>query len=321
MLGSTAYVVADCDRADAMTLNSCLLSLQLPMIASWEGPLPSPASRPGAARATFRGHLRRGVADGLLPVAVHAVAISSLPSSVVVGSSALYGDGTAMIAELAAATAVARIRSNIEEGIFLSPTQFLSHPAGTKKDWENLVTDLAITDAAESVVEVRWRRSTNSGRPWVRPQLLMQDHRVAVQRARARAAGRPEVSDDVAATVLIALRGPSLGQSPAALLLLLVARFGDKLGYKLNEATAGRALARRQWMKEMGEYGEWAGRVRVRVDGRDDVRKLYDAFHDTPVWLGSSWSVLSVQNPLLPAVAGGRQHSGNDRGRRAGRSA
>ncbi len=136
-------------------------------------------------------------------------------------------------------------------------------PAGTLQEWEQLATELAVTDPAFSIVDVRWRRSRNSGRPWVRPHVLQQDHRAAVAKAQARNTGTGAEDPATEATVLIAFTGPSLGGNPLALMQAAIVKAEGILQVPLAQATAQRTLLAHEWAPVTSAMLAWIGQIRV----------------------------------------------------------
>ena len=196
--------------------------------------------------------------------------------------------------------------------------QILFHPKGDKKAWGQLLTDLALADPAAAITEVRWRRSRNSGRPWVRPQMLPQDLQAAVQRGQARQSGRPERLSDVAASALISFLGASLGADPESLCNALVTKMESVLQVSLTRSAPRTAIEPLQWAREEHATGEWSDRVRVRLRSSDEVQRLHALLHGTPVWIGAAWCTLAITNAFLPVMPAASP-PGNERGRSTGR--
>ncbi len=68
-----------------------------------------------------------------------------------------------------------------------------------------------MNDPGSCISAIRWRQS-NGGRPWLRPQTLVQDLRNRTVLAKAKAQGPPGLELDKALTLTVAVEGLSMGE-------------------------------------------------------------------------------------------------------------
>ena len=308
------FLMVDVPRKEAVHTRRALLKAGIAAVVQWEGPLPSPGSSPKEERVAFRGHLPPGLDPLRVRLLTREARHCGLPPEAVVGSSSLYANGAAFVMELTDPRTIERLGGHMEEALFLSARQVLMLPEGTAEEWTQKATELAIADPAFCVTEIRWRKSRNSGRPWIRPQVLAQDLRAKIANAQGPAA------PDAEATVLLAFSGPSLGGNPQGLLAAAVAKADEALLSKLEQAAPNRALQDHQWAPVLDAMNAWTGHLRIRCKSPAEAATLHTRLNNTPVWTGSSWCMLSVSNNTLLASAP-PSHPGNGNRRSSGRTA
>ena len=319
----SAYIVVDVPRLEAVATQRCIRKPEVsisPIV--WEGPLPSPGSSSKEERVTFRGHLQDHFDTLSTRLQMRRLRHCGLPPSATVGTSGLYSNRAAFIMQITDPRVIPSTQAWLEEALFISPRQLLMLPGGTQQEWEQLATELAISDPAHSIVDVRWRRSRNSGRPWIRPNVLQQDHRAAVARAQARHTGTGAEDPVAEATVLIAFTGPSLGGNPLALMQAAIIKAEGILKFPLTQAAAQRTLVAHEWAPVTSAMLAWIGQIRVHCGSPDAAAELHSRLNGAPVWLGASWSVLTVSNnTLLASAPASHQENGHSQpsGRAAGR--
>ena len=103
--------------------------LQQPMIVRWEGPLPSPGSTQAAPRVLFHGHIVQDTIPAMVRLAVQETKRAIQAEGIVIGSSLLYSDGSAMIADLTDPEVAALLENETKEALFISPRLLLLNPA------------------------------------------------------------------------------------------------------------------------------------------------------------------------------------------------
>ena len=182
----------------------------------------------------------------------------------------------------------------------LTPNQVLLLPQFDTTFWTQLANHLAQRDAAACILGIKWRRS-NGGRIWVRPQLLQEEVRNRAVTAKNVAQGRPALDELATRSGLISVTGLSLGGAPDELMKATVKRISDILGQPLTQGQDGSALRNNEWAAICKPATTaWAGQLRIVLDSQDNLKKVHDQLHGMPLWTGSSWSQVTVSNPLLP---------------------
>ncbi len=99
----------------------------------------------------------------------------------------------------------------------------------------------SLNDPGNFITAIR-RRQNNVGRPWLRPQTLMQDLRNRTVFAKAKAQGRPGMEPEKALTPMVAVEGPSRGRATEAVLEALVEQIQTVLGKTLRRMKLQQAL-------------------------------------------------------------------------------
>ena len=315
-----SFVLVDVERSAAATTRRSLEQAALPLISAWDGPLPSPGSNSQHQRVLFRGYVQ-DMSTATERLLVQQVRDIGLPTSALVGSSALWEDGGAFVADLTTPAVVTLMHRDVDSGLFLSPTTLLFQPAGDLQSWQRLVSELAEQDAARCVTMVRWRRSRNAGRPWVRPQMLQEDLRNRTAAAKSMATGRGGSDTAAARTVLLSLSGGTLGSDPAAVRTATLRKIEEHLGRQLVLAAGGTALKEGLWSATSPSGPDWDGRMRIHLSTEDEVRKLHSDLHGLPVWTGVSWCHLAITNAQLDSWNAPRLQQGGGAVRRGGRPA
>ncbi len=84
---------------------------------------------------------------------------------------------------------------DLQAGAWSTPTSLLMEPRHTADYWQAKLNAQAVKDPANCILGIRWWQS-NGGRPWVRPQVLVQDlrNRTVLAKAQGRPGLEPEKS-------------------------------------------------------------------------------------------------------------------------------
>ena len=317
--GASGYVVVDCPRGAGIRTERLLQRAAIEQICRWEGPLPSPGSAKDAPRVIFRGYFAHpDVAAIDHRLVVRQVRLLAPDPSILVGSSAIYGTGAAMIAELTHPAGIRHIADLAEEVVFLDSRQSLVMPLADKSLWERAVTDAVTADAERCVTQVRWRKSRNAARPWVRPQMLPDAVRGAIGRAKGGRAG--QCQEDVGEpVVMISLSGRSLGADPDIMLEAIFDRLAGILGKPLRQRHDGLVTTAYDWAPDRDASAPWAGKARLQLQSMMEARHLHQEVHGVPVWMGMEWTTLAVSHARLPVAPGTKQLLGGRMAGEAGR--
>ena len=309
-LGSgSAYVIIDVPKHKALTIESKLFVHVGREVTRWEGPLPSPGSVKGADRVLFRGYLmsaETAEVDGRLLVRTLRRELGT--DGVYCGTSALYGMGASMLAEMTHPAAAAYICDLSDELLFLDTRQALVLPRAAKEEWERALTDAATLEADRSIRQVRWRKSRNAARPWVRPLMLPDAARGAIARAKASKGQGQRGDGTVDPVVLLSVSGPTLGSAPDQLMEAILAKAADFLGVTLRKSTTDVVRTAYSWAPAKDADGAWAGRARLQLRTMAEAKLLHKAMHGVPVWLGTDWTTLAVTHAALPLAPSEHQH-------------
>ena len=167
-----------------------------------------------------------------------------------------------------------------------------------------------MADAARRFSQIRWRRSRNAARPWVRPQMLPGAARGAITRAKAARGrgGQPALEEEP--VVLISLSGRTFGADPEQLAIALFAKLAQVVGRDLQRSRDGRVTSPSQWALDYDDRGQWTGRGRLQLQNMTEAKAIHAALHGLPVWLGADWATLSVSHAALPLAPPDRAAGG-----------
>jgi hypothetical protein len=92
------------------------------------------------------------------------------------------------------------------------------------------------------------------------------------------------------------------------------------LQVSLAQASPQRALLSQEWAPVSSAMMAWTGQIRVHCGSPTAAVELHSRLNGAPVWLGASWSVLTVSNNTLLASAPAA-HQGNGNRQSSGRTA
>lgn len=217
-----------------------------------------------------------------------------------IGTSALYGMGEAMVAELVHPAAVKHIHHLAEETVYLDPTQALVLPRAPREEWEKAVTDAMMLEADRGVRQIKWRRSQNSGRPWVRPLMLPNAANAAIGRAKA-AHGRGRRQGGLEhPIVLVTVSGRAMGPNPNNLWAAIVTKIESHIHTRLQENGNEVLNGDHRWVATRDPEGEWDGRARIQLNSMEEAKNIHGALHGMPIWTGVDWITVAISHAELP---------------------
>ena len=122
--------------------------------------------------------------------------VAQVEAEAAIGSSALLQDKTAFLAELSSLKVLPALKGRMNSAILIAPNLLLMQPKGLKEMWAILATNLAQDSPEACIISIRWRRSCNAGRQWVRPEAAQQDLKHRILLAKLRDQGRPGLDED-----------------------------------------------------------------------------------------------------------------------------
>ena len=258
------FLIVDCSSEHLVKTNRALKQAKLPGIIVWEGPLQSPGSNLASKRVVFRGYVSPSSATALgLQLLMTSLREISHLSCCLLGSSALFTEPSALIADMGNARVLEDFCHMMESAVLLSPTRALLIPKGEKSRWEVGLTEAQKRLPADCITKICWRASRQHGRTWAKPLALD----ITVRSARLRAGARngpPSSADALRSSALLILRGP-VGADPDGLLQALMAALASKVEFTLARGDPARVLQPNQWL-EVRDGGEtWTGSVRMQL--------------------------------------------------------
>ena len=119
-------------------------------------------------------------------------------------------------------------------------------------------------------VQLRWRRCSQNGRPWAKPQMLDNIVRAAARGARPGDGGADE------RICQITVQGP-LSAHPEQVLTKLVEAIEQLASISVNRQTqtqAGRPLQDYQWNLQLAEDGRPTGRINLRLPSLAELERV-----------------------------------------------
>lgn len=317
--GTACFIQVDVPRRETSRTRRELNMAGLPVNVEWEGPMPSQGSNGELDRVLFRGFLKP-TSSMTLDLFIIRIRDKLSTKEAVIASSATLGSNTALLAELTNTSAIRHLSERLQSGVLISAKTLLMEPMHDVAFWSQLVDTLARAGAGNCVKSISWRRS-NGGRPWVRPQLLVEDLRNKPILAKNRSAGEPGPDHDAVHTLLINIAGETLGGAAEDVQKATVSKLAEILDKNLRRGEAQKALKEYEWMPVIKAGAEtWADQVRLRVGHIEEATQLHSQLHGTPVLTGVSWCRFTINNLLLPVWTLSAQ-PGGDAGRALGRPA
>ena len=274
---------------------------------SYRAPYRSPGSQPNMPRLRL---------DLLLPSHMseleQTIVLANLRGEfagigIVLGHKNLFGQQDALICEMNAPSAVGFISHLCCQFIFLSPDKAILKTNAALDAWQPVLDDLMHSDPESAVTRVRWKASTNGGRPWCSPQATPAQL-AAVRRRRGRGPGSNLPSNYVAD---IRLSG-EVGSLEDQVLSGLMEHAVTQTGLHLRKAASPQQLRPGEWinLRFLDEFAA-AGRIRVALDSQQEVDLVIHHLHERCIDVGGDKVAITVHSDLKDAVTA----MGNDRQR------
>ncbi len=147
------------------------------------------------------------------------------------------------------------------------------------------------------------------GRAWFRPQGQQADLRNKAIWDRNKSKVFLGLSIEDSCTALIVVAGSSFGGAPEGM-KAVVSKMELVTLKGLAQAPRDRALREHEWAAiDKLATQERSGQIRRRFSSTDELSIAHGQLHGTPVWTGSSWRRITINNPQLatwkPSKLGG----------------
>ena len=313
-LAAADYIEVDVPAAGAFEEARRLHLLFDPRLIFWEGPLASALHTAESPRRCFRGYLQTDATDLTIRMMVSRIRSGAVADSTLVGSSTLLNDQAAMLAEGSSPEGLTKVGEICEETLIINPKLALVIPTGNLDTAQKWLSTTADKDPQHCLKVIRWRQSTNGGRPWARPTRLAQDVQNSIARAQILARPGGKAAEEAASGILVTISGRRGQAYPIALKEATVAKLEEILQAKLDRGVAGKALGPMQWAEEQNGDGSWSGRIRARLPSPAEAETLHGQLHGVPILVGREWYTLSVANAFLPTFNSGGPTKNGPRG-------
>ena len=178
-----------------------------------------------------------------------------------IGAAELINEKGAMILEVTSIEVTMQLKDLISEAIVISQTELLILTAASQTEWQTKLTRLWQEDPGMCAVQLRWRRCSQNGRPWAKPQMLDNIVRAAARGARPGDGGADERIGQ------ITVQGP-LGAHPEQVLTKQVEAIEQRA------TQAGRPLQDYQWNLQLAEDGRPTGRIKLRLPSLAELERV-----------------------------------------------
>lgn len=292
---SDHVILVDARAAQHMQIRRGLAQVEGLEGVSWEGPRRSPGTQPKEQRICFRVYAARGQFSEMgAHMLARAMKVNQRFAGAIIGQEQLLRTKGARILELTSITAFETFEKLVEEAVVISPTELLIHTAESQQDWEAEMTRALQDDPGVAAIQVRWRRSFQSGRPWARPRVLSEVVHAVTRRAKK----PPDRANEEDNCGQVRIQGP-LGSQPAALMTKVMQLIGEKAGVQWSPQKSERQLEVNQWRMQFDTAGRPTGAVDFKLASLTDVALLQNAVNDDIVQVNGTMMAIQIRSEAM----------------------
>ena len=208
-----------------------------------------------------------------------------------IGAESLINDRGAMILEVSSMRAIHSLKDIIGEAIVVSPMELLITTVASQMEWQTRLTRIWQDDPSSAVLQLRWRRCNQNGRPWAKPRML--DGTVRAAARGARTGGNDESLGQ------IVIQGP-LGARPELLLSRLMEAISSRTGTAMTQAQPqGKPLKDYQWRLQLSAEGLPTGRVDIRLPTLADLERVRTLIQMDVIEINGSFVPIQMHTEAL----------------------
>ena len=285
-------ILVEVEAAHQVEVRKGLRSLEALANVSWEGPVRSPGSQGDQRRLVFRINAsKQEISELGLHMLIQRMKQLDYFKDATIGAESLINDRGAMILEVSSMRAIHSLKDIIGEAIVVSPTELLITTVASQMEWQTRLTRIWQDDPSSAVLQLRWRRCNQNGRPWAKPRMLD-----GIVRAAARGA-RTGGNDESLGQIVI--QGP-LGARPELLLSRLMEAISSRIGTAMTQAQPqGKPLKDYQWRLQLSAEGLPTGRVDIRLPTLADLERVRTLIQMDVIEINGSFVPIQMHTEAL----------------------